>query len=59
MGIHRSSTTDMDAADQRLIDFGRPEMYPPFADNSVSSSKYTWYSFFPMVSVMQGNMCTC
>lgn len=36
--------------DQRVIDFGRPEHHPPFADNSVTTSKYTILSFFPLVS---------
>ena len=36
---------------QRIIDFGHPECHPPFADNSVKTSKYTLFSFFPIVSV--------
>ncbi|KAL3797547.1 hypothetical protein HJC23_009911 [Cyclotella cryptica] len=41
---------DMDKGedDQRVIDFGRPEQHPPFADNSVTTSKYTILSFFPL-----------
>jgi len=35
---------------ERVIDFGRPEHHPPFADNSVTTSKYSLLSFFPLVS---------
>ena len=41
---------DAGGDDQRVIDFGHPERNPPFADNSVKTSKYTWFSFFPLVS---------
>jgi len=36
--------------EERIIDFGHPETNPPFADNSVKTSKYTLLSFFPYVS---------
>ena len=36
--------------EKRIIDFGHPETNPPFADNSVRTSKYTLLSFFPVVS---------
>lgn len=36
--------------DQRIIDFGHREIHPPFADNSVKTSKYSLLSFFPLVS---------
>ncbi|KAL7542063.1 hypothetical protein ACHAXR_012198 [Thalassiosira sp. AJA248-18] len=32
---------------QRVIDFGHPECNPPFADNSVKTSKYSLLSFLP------------
>ena len=38
--------------EQRVIDFGHSERNPPFADNSVKTSKYTWLSFFPYVSLL-------
>ena len=37
---------------ERIIDFGHPETNPPFADNSVKTSKYTLLSFFPYVSII-------
>ena len=36
--------------EERIIDFGHPETNPPFADNSVKTSKYTLLSFFAYVS---------
>lgn len=36
--------------EERIIDFGHPETNPPFADNSVKTSKYTLLSFLPYVS---------
>lgn len=50
----RRKTTKGDGDDQRIIDFGRPERHPPFADNSVTTSKYSLLSFFPLVSVQNG-----
>ena len=47
MGLHKK---DADAEESRTIDFGRAEHHPPFADNSVTTSKYTVLSFFPLVS---------
>ena len=47
MGLHKK---DADAEESRTIDFGRAEHHPPFADNSVTTSKYTVFSFFPLVS---------
>lgn len=34
--------------EQRIIDLGRPECYPPFADNSIKTSRFTLLSFFPL-----------
>ena len=36
-------------AEQRIIDLGRPECNPPFADNSIKTSRFTLLSFFPLV----------
>ena len=36
----------------RHIDLGRPECDPPFADNSIKTSRFTLLSFFPRVSVL-------
>lgn len=36
--------------DQRIIDLGRSECNPPFADNSIKTSRFTLLSFFPLVS---------
>ena len=38
--------------DQRIIDLGRSECNPPFADNSIKTSRFTLLSFFPLVSVL-------
>jgi hypothetical protein len=38
--------------DQRIIDLGRSECDPPFADNSIKTSRFTLLSFFPLVSVL-------
>lgn len=38
--------------DQRIIDLGRSECNPPFADNSTKTSRFTLLSFFPLVSVL-------
>jgi hypothetical protein len=48
MTIRKSKSSEGD--NQRTIDFGRPETHPPFADNSVTTSKYSLLSFFPLVS---------
>jgi hypothetical protein len=37
---------------RRHIDLGRPECDPPFADNSIKTSRFTLLSFFPLVSVL-------
>jgi len=36
--------------EQRIVDFGHPEYDPPFADNSVKTSRYTLLSFFPLAT---------
>ncbi|KAL3807091.1 hypothetical protein ACHAXA_002117 [Cyclostephanos tholiformis] len=36
------------AEEQRIIDLGRPECHPPFADNSIKTSRFTLLSFFPL-----------
>jgi hypothetical protein len=36
-------------AEQRIIDLGHPECNPPFADNSIKTSRFTLLSFFPLV----------
>lgn len=41
--------------DQRIIDLGRSECNPPFADNSIKTSRFTLLSFFPLVSVLNIN----
>lgn len=50
MTLRKASKGEGD--DQRIIDFGRPEHHPPFADNSVTTSKYSLLSFFPLVSLI-------
>ena len=47
MGLHKK---DVEGEESRIIDFGRQERHPPFADNSVKTSKYSLLSFFPLVS---------
>jgi hypothetical protein len=37
--------------EQRIIDLGHPECNPPFADNSIKTSRFTLLSFFPLVRV--------
>ena len=37
------------AAIPRLLDFGRPETRPPFADNRATTSRYSLLSFLPVV----------
>lgn len=44
--IRSGVTTVMD---QRIIDLGRSECNPPFADNSIKTSRFTLLSFFPLV----------
>ncbi|KAL3785561.1 hypothetical protein ACHAW5_011309 [Stephanodiscus triporus] len=34
--------------EQRIIDLGQPECNPPFADNSITTSRFTLLSFFPL-----------
>ncbi|KAL7465170.1 hypothetical protein ACHAXS_005504 [Conticribra weissflogii] len=46
--VRRTSTAELETTEQRIIDFGHAELHPPFADNSVSTSKYTLLSFLPM-----------
>jgi len=46
--VRRTSTAELETIEQRIIDFGHSELNPPFADNSVSTSKYTLLSFFPL-----------
>lgn len=48
MGLHKK---DVEGEESRIIDFGRQERHPPFADNSVKTSKYSLLSFFPLVSM--------
>ncbi len=48
MGLHKK---DVEGEESRIIDFGRQERHPPFADNSVKTSKYSLISFFPLVSI--------
>jgi hypothetical protein len=45
-----------DDGQQRVIDLGRPECYPPFADNSIKTSRFTLLSFFPLVRRCVGVM---
>ena len=40
------------AEEQRILDFGHPECDPPFADNSVTTSRYSLLSFLPVVSTI-------
>lgn len=47
MGLHKK---DVEGEESRIIDFGRQERHPPFADNSVKTSKYSLLSFLPLVS---------
>ena len=37
--------------EQRIVDLGHPECNPPFADNSIKTSRFTLLSFFPLVRV--------
>jgi len=37
--------------EQRIIDLGHPECNPPFADNSITTSRFTLLSFLPLVRV--------
>ncbi len=55
--VRRTSTAELETTEQRIIDFGHAELHPPFADNSVSTSKYTLLSFLPMVSVRLDDEC--
>ena len=50
MGLKKRKRDKEAGEEQRIIDFGKPENDPPFADNSVKTSKYSLLSFFPMVS---------
>lgn len=52
MGLHKK---DVEGEESRIIDFGRQERHPPFADNSVKTSKYSLISFFPLVSTVPFN----
>jgi len=45
MGLRKK---DNEGEESRTVDFGRQERNPPFADNSVKTSKYSWISFFPL-----------
>lgn len=48
MGLRKQETgAGEEDQEQRIIDFGHPELHPPFADNSIKTSKYTLISFFP------------
>ena len=47
---HLPVTADhRDEQEQRIIDLGHPECNPPFADNSIKTSRFTLLSFFPLV----------
>ncbi|KAL9181105.1 hypothetical protein ACHAXT_009910 [Thalassiosira profunda] len=48
MGLKKKDKGAAGGEAQRIIDFGHPELHPPFADNSVKTSKYSLLSFFPM-----------
>mmetsp|Transcript_23007 Transcript_23007/g.49788 ORF Transcript_23007/g.49788 Transcript_23007/m.49788 type:complete len:1706 (-) Transcript_23007:99-5216(-) len=47
MGLRNKDKGAGGEEEQRIIDFGHPEVQPPFADNSIKTSKYTLLSFFP------------